>query len=257
MNKKHNAFEKIGNFISGKGFYLVVLICVAAIALSGFYLIRSVRGELSGADDQPVSGTAAIASPSPSPSVTVTPKVTVSPSPSPTVSSSPSVSASPSPSVSVSPSPSPSPTPSASPSPSPAALVFTWPLNGTIITGHSVEALAYDVTMGDWRTHSGLDLAASVGTEVKSTAAGTVSAVYKDDLLGTTVVIDHGSGLTSIYSNLAAVPTVKAGDTVYTGTVIGTVGNTAPAESALNPHLHFALFLNDVAVDPLDYLPKR
>ena len=111
--------------------------------------------------------------------------------------------------------------------------------------------------MGDWRTHSGLDIAASVGTEVKATAAGTVSAIYEDPLLGTTIVIDHGNDMTSVYSNLAAVPTVKSGAKVSTGTIIGTVGNTAPAESGLNPHLHFAIFRNDVAVDPEDYLPER
>lgn len=255
MNKKPNAFEKIGNFIAGKGFYLVVLICVAAIALSGFYLVRSVRGNLGQLDDQPVGGTAAIPSPSPSPSVSVSPTLPVTPRPSPSVtprpSPSPSAPSSPSPAVTA------SPTSSPSPSPSPAALVFTWPVNGTIISDYSVEALAYDVTMGDWRTHSGIDIGTPVGTEVKATAAGTVSAIYEDDLLGTTVVIDHSNGLTSIYSNLASVPTVKAGDKVSTGTIIGTVGKTAIAESGLAPHLHFSLYRADTPVDPLDHLPER
>lgn len=255
MHKKPNVFEKIGNFITGKGFYLVVLICVAAIALSGFYLIRSVNGAFDSNEDQPVSGSAALTSASPSPSTTTTPKVTASPNPSASSSPSPVVTASPSPAVTSIPSPSPSSSPE--PVSSPAALVFTWPINGSIITAYSVEALAYDITMGDWRTHSGIDIAASVGTEVKAAAAGTVSAIYEDDLLGTTIVIDHGNDLTSIYSNLAAVPTVKTGAKVSTGTVIGTVGNTAPAESALNPHLHFAMFCFDVAVNPLDYLPER
>lgn len=252
MNQKPNAFEKIGSFIAGKGFYLVVLICVAAIALSGFYLVRSVQGSSEQPDDQPVGGTAVISSPSPEPKSTVTPAVPVSPSPSP------SLTVKPSPEPVSTPAPSPaavSPTPT--PSPSPAALVFTWPVNGPILSAYSVEALAYDVTMDDWRTHSGLDIGASVGTEVKATAAGTVSAVYRDDLLGTTVVIDHGSGLISLYSNLAAVPTVKAGDRVSTGTVIGTVGKTAIAESGLTPHLHFSMLLADSAVDPTEYLPAQ
>ena len=251
MDKKHNAFEKIGNFITGKGFYLVVLICVAAIALSGLYLYRSVNNSLDDLTDQPVSGTTPITSPSPSPEVTPSPKVTVSPKPSVTVTPSPS----PSPSPSASPAPSPSFSPA--PKPSPAALVFTWPLNGSIISDFSVEALAYDVTMGDWRTHSGLDIAAAAGTKVMATASGTVSTIYEDDLLGTTVVIDHGSGLTSVYSNLAETPAVNIGQSVSTGTVIGSVGSTAAAESGLAPHLHFALFKNDKAVNPLDYLPEK
>lgn len=247
MNKKHNVFDKLGSFITGKGFYLVVLICVAAIALSGFYLVRSVRNSLSGGEDQPVTGSAPItAAPSPSPSPS--PKVSASPSPSVTVSPKPSPSPSSSPAVSPSPSPSPS---------APAALVFTWPVNGPVIAGFSVEALAYDETMGDWRTHAGLDIAASIGTQVKATASGTVSALYADDLMGTTVEIDHGNGLVSVYSNLAAVPTVKVGDSVTTGSVIGSVGATAPAESGRAPHLHFAMYRGNEAVDPENYLPEK
>lgn len=251
MNKKPNAFEKIGNFVVGKGFYLVVLVCVAAIALSGFYLVRSVRDSRE-QTDQPVAGTASLPSPSPSPaapSTAVTPKPAATPSPKP--SPSPAVSPSPSPTVSAAPAPSPSPAPSS------AALVFTWPVNGDILSAHSVDALAYDVTMGDWRTHSGIDIGASVGTEVKAAAAGVVSAIYKDDLLGTTVVIEHSGQLTSMYSNLAAIPTVKVGDSVSTGTIIGTVGKSAIAEGGLASHLHFSVQHAETAADPLDYLPER
>lgn len=50
--------------------------------------------------------------------------------------------------------------------------------------------------------------------------------------MGTTVVVEHGGGLTSTYSNLASVPTVAVGDTVGAGSVLGSVGGTAIAESA-------------------------
>ena len=60
MNSKRTWIEKLGDFISGKGFYLVVLICVAAIALSGYYLVQGVRGGLGESLDQPASGSAAI-----------------------------------------------------------------------------------------------------------------------------------------------------------------------------------------------------
>ncbi len=256
MNKKQNIFEKLGNFIGGKGFYLVVLVCVAAIALSGWYLVRSVNNGLADQPDQPVSGSAPIVETGrPSPTVSLRPTVSPTPAPTPEISAvpSPKPAATPTPAPTAAPSPSPSPKPSASP----AALVFTWPVKGTVISDYSVEVLAYDTTMGDWRTHAGLDISASVGTQVLATAAGTVSTIYVDDLLGTTVVIDHGSGLTSVYSSMAPVPTVKVGAAVSTGTVIGTVGNTAPAESGLGPHLHFALYKNDKAVDPQEYLPQR
>ena len=257
MNNKRTWIEKLGDFISGKGFYLVVLICVAAIALSGYYLVQGVRGGLDSTLDQPVSGTAAIPG---QPSAAPTPKPSVRPSAKPT--DPPAVhsaQASAPPAISAAPAPSAQPAPSAAPAPTPAPapLVFTWPVKGTVIAGFSVEALAYDETMGDWRTHSGLDISAALGTQVLAAANGTVSALYQDDLMGTVVEIDHGQGLVSRYANLAAVPTVQVGDSVTTGAVIGSVGETAAAESGRPPHLHYALLKDGQAVDPAGYLPER
>ena len=259
MNSKRTWIEKLGDFISGKGFYLVVLICVAAIALSGYYLVQGVRGGLGESLDQPASGSAAIrdtptVQPSARPSA---PPASAAPSarPSqaqPTPSNPPVVSEEPAAALSTPPS-----QPPAAPSQQPAALVFTWPVNGTVIAGYSVEALAYSETMGDWRTHDGLDLATSLGAQVYATASGTVSAIYKDNFMGTTVEIDHGNGLTSQYANLAEVPTVAVGDGVSTGSVIGSVGATAAAEQGSQAHLHFAMYQDGNPVDPVDYLPAR
>jgi murein DD-endopeptidase MepM/ murein hydrolase activator NlpD len=95
-----------------------------------------------------------------------------------------------------------------------------------------VEALAYDKTMADWRTHSGIDIEASLGAKVVATANGRVEAVYNDEMFGTTVVISHGGSLRSVYCNLAAEPTVKAGDAVRMGDVIGSVGRPHSPKSA-------------------------
>ena len=265
MNSKRTWIEKLGDFISGKGFYLVVLICVAAIALSGYYLVRGLQDEPL---DQPVSGSAAIYD---QPTVDPAPRVTAQPSAAPGARPSAAPSARPSAAPSAAPSTKPSAAPTAQPTaqpdpvltapptaePAPAALVFTWPVNGTIIADYSVEALAYSETMGDWRTHDGLDLAVTLGTKVIATANGTVSAVYQDDFMGTVVEIDHGKGLISQYASLAEVPTVKVGDAVETGSVIGSVGTTAAAENGRQPHLHFAMYQDGNPVDPHDYLPAR
>lgn len=250
MNRKPSFIDKISNFVSGKGFYLVVLVCVAAIGLSGFYLVRSLRGTPgSQVEDLPATGSAAITA-SPSPVITPRPQVTIKPV-TPT--------ATPAPAVTSKPASTPAPTPVATPkpAPTPAALVFTWPVNGPVIAPHSVEVLAYDETMGDWRTHAGVDISVEMGCRVLATAAGTVTAVYEDDLMGTTVEIDHGNGLVSIYSNLDTMPAVKVGDKVSTGTLVGAVGNTAAAESGRPPHLHFAMLKNSTAVNPEDYLPEK
>ena len=250
MNSKRTWIEKLGDFISGKGFYLVVLICVAAIALSGYYLVRSVWGNET--LDQPVSGSAEIVE---RPTASPGPRMTAQPSARP--SSQPAVQPSAAPTVQPTAEPDPvltAPPPSQS---APAALVFTWPVNGAVIADYSVEALVYNETMGDWRTHDGLDLAVTLGAKVMAAAAGDVSAVYQDDFMGTVVEIDHGNGLVSRYASLAEVPTVKVGDAVKTGTVIGSVNTTAAAESGRQPHLHFAMYQNGDPVNPHDYLPQQ
>ena len=247
MDRKPSFMEKLGAFVSGKGFYFVVLLCVAAIALSGLYLIRGVRSGLTG-EDEP-AGVSEPLPASPSPSVQPTAPADTG---APVI---PTLPVRPEPKETESPAPSPSPAPQ--PSQSPKPLVFTWPVSGSVIAGYTVEALAYDVTMGDWRTHAGVDIAAAVGTQVKAAADGTVAAVEEDDFLGTVVRIDHGSGLTSVYANLAAEPTVKAGDTVKTGSIIGAVGDTAVAERGREAHLHFAMYRNNAALDPEDLLPER
>ena len=110
----------------------------------------------------------------------------------------------------------------------------------------SLEVFAYDATMGDWRTHDGLDIAAC--------AKGTVTDVSTDDMMGVTVTVDHGKGMESVYSNLAESVNVQPGTEVEAGTVIGTVGTTAVSESADASHLHFSMREYGVAIDPLNYL---
>ena len=236
--------QRLGDFLAGKGFYIVLFLCLAAIGISGYYLYAST--DLTGT---PVAATARVTvTPTPSqssaPGLTWTaPESTI-----PTTSPTPAATLSPSPSVSAAPSPSPSQQASA-----PAA--FVWPVQGEVIAAFSSQTLTYDQTMGDWRTHGGMDIAAPLGQQVMAVSAGTVIDVFDDDLLGTTVILDHGDGLTSTYSNLAAVPTVEVGDTVRTGDVIGAVGDTAIAESTQSAHLHLEMAENGSPVNPSDYLP--
>lgn len=239
-NKK-DGFSRLGDFLAGKGFYIVLFLCVAAIGVSGYFLLTD-----SLQPTQTVAKpTQVVVTPTPTAAVpTVTP--TPTPTPMPTATPTPTPAATPTPSV--------APTPV--PVPTPAALVFTWPVKGEVLAPHSVETLAYDETMGDWRTHEGVDIAATLGTQVVAAARGTVIDVSFDELMGSTVTIEHQDGLESKYCNLAAKPTVAVGDEVETGSVIGAVGDTAAMEGSKPSHLHFELSEGGTAVDPLEYLPK-
>ena len=113
------------------------------------------------------------------------------------------------------------------------------------------------MTLGVVVTPNGAATAGEGGPQVLAAAAGQVSALYQDDLMGTVVEIDHGQGLVSQYANLAATPAVKVSDEVATGAVIGSVGDTASLESGSQAHLHYALLKEGSPVDPAGYLPER
>lgn len=128
------------------------------------------------------------------------------------------------------------------------------PLRGETVAAFSMDALQYSETLGDWRTHDGVDIAADAGTPVCAAASGTVLDVRDDDLMGTTVVLSHDGGCATIYANLQTMPTVEVGDYVTAGQVIGAVGRTALSESAEPTHLHFGVTKEGNFVDPEAYL---
>ena len=128
------------------------------------------------------------------------------------------------------------------------------PLDGTTVTVFSMTELLYDETMGDWRTHEGLDIQAGEGDAVKTAADGEVTEVRDDEMMGTTVIVAHADGYATQYSALQPEVPVKAGDKLHAGDIVGYVGNTAAAESEMGPHLHFAVTKDGKIVDPKEYV---
>ena len=94
--------------------------------------------------------------------------------------------------------------------------------------------------------HSGMDIAAPVGTPVLAPLAGTVIDTGDYFFNGNTVFVDHGRGMISMYCHLSAID-VKPGQHVAAGTMLGKVGMTG---RVTGPHLHWALSLNRAWVDP-------
>mgnify|MGYP001246570738 CR=1 FL=1 len=94
--------------------------------------------------------------------------------------------------------------------------------------------------------HSGLDIAAPTGSEIRAPAAAEVTLV--DDLYynGKTIFLDHGQGLITMYCHLSE-SLVTEGERVEQGEVIGLVGATG---RVTGPHLHWSVSLNGYRVDP-------
>lgn len=127
---------------------------------------------------------------------------------------------------------------------------WTSPVDGRLIRIYAMDFLIYSKTLGQWMTHSGVDIAAPKGAEVRAVDAGTVKKVYDDDMLGTTVVIEHTNGVTTVYAGLKKDPPVKEGDTVKARDLIGCIGDTAISECAEESHLHFEIWISGKPVDP-------
>ena len=127
------------------------------------------------------------------------------------------------------------------------------PLDGTTVTVFSMSELLYDETMADWRTHEGLDIQAAEGDAVKTAAAGEVTSVTRDELMGTTVCITHSGGYVTRYSSLQENPPISQGQQLKAGDIVGYVG-TAAAEATMGPHLHFAVEKDGTLIDPKEYI---
>ena len=276
MEDKKGFSETLNAFFAGKGFYIVLLLCAGLIATSIWLMASGSRADVeadSGKENTTTSQTGAVSEESgdlpamsgteskfPRREITIpvmeaedTP-LTDAPA-SEIVPEEPEVNAQPAPlqedretmeSV-----------PETVTATEMPAGYFIWPVNGPVERGYSVDALCYDRTMSDWRTHGGVDLGAPEGAQVLSVNNGTVSAVYQDEMLGTVVEVDHGDDLVSVYANLQASPSVRVGQSVAVGDVLGAVGATALGESGEVSHLHFAMRKDGSAADPALWLPER
>lgn len=262
MNEKRGFFAKAEQFVAGKGFYIVLLACAVVIALS-LWIVRMVEFS-ENADELLDSGVITAGIPDSSETTELKPDIsqetfgpdTEIPEQIESAELETETEEVGKPEIPEAGILKPEEVSKEDPlTKLPEKPVFIRPVSGKISLDYAVDALIYSKTMGDWRTHDGIDIEAQLGTKVFAAAAGTVSEIYEDDMLGTTVIIDHGNGLKSIYANLAAIPTVQVGDTVLGGDVIGAVGSTALGETGEVSHLHFAMTLNDNPVDPTEYLP--
>lgn len=214
MQQKHSGFmEKASDFVSGKGFYIILALCAAAIGVSGYVLF------FTGGNQEEEDQLLQISS-----QVDTLPKT-------------PEISQ-PEEEETLQPEESTAEIPGA---PDPGrkscslfsagrgcarrsggkrrwAEKFINPVQGgQVLRGFSGDTLIQDETMGDWRVHSGVDIACEDGGQVTAIGDGTVTAVFYDDLTGYCLTIDHGNGVVSTLRGLMKNATVEEGDTVKMG----------------------------------------
>ena len=133
-------------------------------------------------------------------------------------------------------------------------LSFQRPVEGEIVKEYAQDNLVYSETLEEWVTHSGIDIKADKTTVVKAAEAGVVKSIKNDPRYGLTIVIEHDDTYQTVYSNLLTSEFVVEGETVEKGQSIGTVGNSAVFEIADEPHLHFEILKDAIAIDPSIYI---
>ena len=121
------------------------------------------------------------------------------------------------------------------------------PANGWFTSGFGYRVSPYT---GRASLHQGLDIAALPGTPVRSTADGVVTYTGYDPGYGKLVSVDHGYGIVTRYGHNSQI-FVVVGQKVRRGDVISAVGNTG---RATGPHTHYEVRLNNVPVDPMNYI---
>ena len=212
--------KKFNFNLKGKGYYIALILCAAAIGISGYLYYRNANEKPDDTlDNTPVVNDTIDGN-------DVQTSVTT-----------------------------PNTLPSTEPTLPPAKPGnITRPVSGEIVQDYAMEVLSYNPTTRDWRVHSGIDIAADAGTKVCAAADGTVYTVYEDETMGTTVVIRHDGGYVTKYASLSQDVSVSAGETVCAGDQIGTVGCSALLETAIGDHLHFSVTCNGENIDPNAFL---
>ncbi|MCL1844763.1 MAG: peptidoglycan DD-metalloendopeptidase family protein [Defluviitaleaceae bacterium] len=127
---------------------------------------------------------------------------------------------------------------------------FMWPIpsHGRITSGFGTR---FHPILRRYRHHSGIDVGAPTGTRLYAAADGYVRFAGWSGGYGNTVIIDHGNGYSTLYAHNSR-NRVTTGQFVTRGQHIADVGSTG---MSTGPHLHFEIRINNVAVNPANYLP--
>ena len=120
------------------------------------------------------------------------------------------------------------------------------PISGTITSRYGVSSSIRK------STHTGLDVAAKTGTDIKVVSDGTVTFAKYNGSYGNLVKVEHGNGVETWYAHTSKMY-VSVGDVVKAGDVIAAVGSTG---NSTGPHLHFEIRINGEDVNPQLYLYK-
>lgn len=133
-------------------------------------------------------------------------------------------------------------------------VVFVMPVSSPTSISEYTTTMVYNSTLNRYSSHLAIDFFAPEGTAVVAVYDGVISSIESTFLQGTTITIDHGNGLYSIYNSLADGDDVVVGQKVSQGEQIGEVSVSNRQEYKAGAHLHFEVRENGEIIDPIKYL---
>ena len=130
---------------------------------------------------------------------------------------------------------------------------LSWPVTGNVVLPYSTEATVYFETLDQYRTNPGILIEAKENDSVKAVKQAKVTEIKNTAEYGKMVCMDLGSGYTAVYGQMKDL-TVKAGDTVEKGQVIGKVAAPTSYYTLEGTNLYFQMEKDKKSVDPGKYL---
>ena len=229
--QKNTSFKQL---LKDKGFYIALAVCLLAVGVVAVVSLRSNPPAEERNDPAPVTTTAAAATPTTVPTTAQPVQIPVTGVAD--LRTEPTTVAT-----------------TAAPTTSPAPKeLYVLPLTNEVCAPFSADQPLYSETMGDWRTHVGVDFVGATGQAVKAAADGTVRSIESDVLWGDIIEIDHGFGIVTRYCGVTA-RGVSEGETVTVGQEIGVL-SAVPCEAAEGAHLHLEVLSGEKRLDAVSVI---
>lgn len=131
-----------------------------------------------------------------------------------------------------------------------SGATYEWPIKGDIGHAYSEEKLVYLKTLEAYGTHTGLDIAGTIGDAVASPMSGTIKSIQSDALWGSVITISHPDGLTTRLCGVLAGEDMVEGATVTAGKTVGTLDASIAYEELEGTHAHIEVLRDGKIIDP-------
>lgn len=134
-------------------------------------------------------------------------------------------------------------------------IAFILPVeDGELIKEYTDATVVYNKTLGVYTGHLALDIGGAENANVLAAFDGKVESIKSAYLEGTTVTVDHGNGLKTVYNSLEVSDDLNVGDVLSKGAIIGVISTNNRQEYKDGAHLHFEVWENGIKISPYKYL---